>query len=141
MLSSTEANSTKERASSSREDEAKRKSILIYSPDLNFCFSLSMLFQDRYTVSTTTNLSMLETFVANYAVDLIIIDAVPSSRIIERLDALRSLRCELPIIMLYVYNAKDVQLDQMIRDHVDSVFYKPFEIEAVSKRIEKLLVQ
>jgi len=141
MLSSTEANSTKERASSSREDEAKRKSILIYSPDLNFCFSLSMLFQDRYTVSTTTNLSMLETFVANYAVDLIIIDAVPSSRIIERLDALRSLRCELPIIMLYVYNAKDVQLDQMIREHVDSVFYKPFEIEAVSKRIEKLLVQ
>ncbi len=139
MRSPTEANSTKEQMSSSKEDDGKRKSILIYSPDLNFCFSLSMLFQDRYTVSTTTNLSMLETFVANYAVDLIIIDAVPSSRIIERLNALRGLRCKLPIIMLYVYNAKDVALDQKIREHVDSVFYKPFEINAVSKRIEELL--
>ncbi len=141
MQSSTEANSIKEHVSSLKEDEGKRKSILIYSPDLNFCFSLSMLFQDRYTVSTTTNLSMLETFVANYAVDLIIIDAVPSSRILERLEALHTLRCQLPIIMLYVYNAKDVQLDQKIREHVDSVFYKPFEIEAVSKRIEQLLVK
>ncbi len=134
-----ETNITKEATPVPREDETKRKSILIYSPDLNFCFSLSMLFQDRYTVSTTTNLSMLETFVANYSVDLIIIDAVPSSRILERLNALRGLRCRLPIIMLYVYNAKDVQLDQKIREHVDSVFYKPFEVEAVSKRIAELL--
>ena len=139
MSSSTEIHSTKERVSTSTEEDGKRKSILIYSPDLNFCFSLSMLFQDRYTVSTTTNLSMLETFVANYAIDLIIIDAVPSSRIIERLNAMRELRCKLPIIMLYVYSAKDLQLDHAIRDHVDSVFYKPFEISAVSKRIEELL--
>jgi DNA-binding response OmpR family regulator len=117
----------------------RKKSILIYSPDLNFCFSLSMLFQDRYTVSTTTNLSMLETFVANYAADLVIIDAIPSTRIIERLDALREPNHRLPIIMLYVYSAKEVQLDQTARQHVDSVFYKPFEINVVSKRIEELL--
>lgn len=117
----------------------RKKSILIYSPDLNFCFSLSMLFQDRYTVSTTTNLSMLETFVANYAADLVIIDAVPSARIIERLDGLRGANQRLPIIMLYVYSAKEVQIDQTARQHVDSVFYKPFEINVVSKRIEELL--
>jgi DNA-binding response OmpR family regulator len=117
----------------------RKKSILIYSPDLNFCFSLSMLFQDRYTVSTTTNLSMLETFVANYAADLVIIDAIPSTRIIERLDALREPNHRLPILMLSVYSAKEVQLDQTARQHVDSVFYKPFEINVVSKRIEELL--
>ena len=38
-----------------------KRTILIYSPDLNFCFSLSMLFQDRYSVVTTTNPGMLET--------------------------------------------------------------------------------
>ena len=122
-------------------EEVPKKSILIYSPDLNFCFSLSMLFQDRYTVSTTTNLSMLETFAANYAADLLIIDAVPSPRIIERLDALREANHCLPIIMLYVYNAKEVQLDRTVRQHVDSVFYKPFEINVVSKRIEELLAR
>ncbi len=120
-------------------DGERKKSILIYSPDLNFCFSLSMLFQDRYNVSTTTNLSMLETFVANYSADLVMIDAVPSARIIERLAGLRESSHQIPVIMLYVYNAKEVQFDQAVRKHVDSVFYKPFEVNAVSKRIEELL--
>jgi len=51
------------------------------------------------------------------------------------------LKKELPIIMLYVYSAKDVNLDHTIREHVDSVFYKPFEILPVSKRIEELLAR
>jgi hypothetical protein len=32
-----------------------------------------------------------------------------------------------------------VALDRTIRTHVDSVFYKPFEISAVSKRIDEIL--
>lgn len=119
-------------------DESK-KTILIYSPDLNFCFSLSMLFQDRYNVITTTNPGMLETFVAHYSADLIIVDAVPSAKMATRLVELRKLNNSLPIIMLYVYNAKEAQLDQQIRSNVDSVFYKPFDLAAVSKRIDELL--
>ena len=65
-------------------DETK-KTILIYSPDLNFCFSLSMLFQDRYNVITTTNPSMLETFVTHSAANLLIMDASPSEKMLERL--------------------------------------------------------
>jgi DNA-binding response OmpR family regulator len=119
----------------------QKKTILLYSPDLNFCFSLSMLFQDRYNVITTTNLGMLDKLVADYSANLILVDAVPSEKLIERLAALRGLNTKLPIILLYVYNAKDVNLDHMIREHVDSVFYKPFEILPVSKRIEELLTK
>jgi len=119
----------------------QKKTILLYSPDLNFCFSLSMLFQDRYNVITTTNLGMLDKLVADYAADLVLVDAVPSEKLIERVTALRGLKKELPIIMLYVYSAKDVNLDRTIRDHVDSVFYKPFEIVPVSRRIEELLAR
>lgn len=121
------------------EEDGAKKTILIYSPDLNFCFSLSMLFQNRYNVSTTTNLGMLETFLANYSADLVMIDAFPSTKIIQTLEGLKELRRYLPIIMLYVYNSKEVAMDQAIRGHVDSVFYKPFDISAVSKRIEELL--
>ena len=119
-------------------DENKR-TILIYSPDLNFCFSLSMLFQDRYNVVTTTNIGILDTSVSNSSADLVIIDAVPSEKMIERLDSMKGANKQLPVIMLYVYNARDVRLDKSIREHVDSVFYKPFEVSAVSKRIEELL--
>jgi DNA-binding response OmpR family regulator len=117
----------------------EKKTILIFSPDLNLCFSLSMLFQDRFHVVTTTNLAMVEPLAGEHAADLLIVDAVPSERLIGKLDALRSAQGRLPVIMLYVYSARDVALDRTIRDHVDSVFYKPVEITAVSRRIEELL--
>ena len=119
-------------------DDTKR-TILIYSPDLNFCFSLSMLFQDRYNVVTTTNPALLETFVVHYSADLVIVDAIPSEKILVRLDHLKEYNRELPIIMLYVYSQKDVRFDQAIRQRVDSVFYKPFDIAAMSKRIQELM--
>jgi DNA-binding NtrC family response regulator len=119
--------------------DRNKKTILIYSPDLNFCFSLSMLFQDRYNVVTTTNPGMLETFVGHYEADLVIVDAVPSEQMIERLGGLKEARKDLPIIMLYVYSPKSVNMDKAIRDRVDSVFYKPFDLGAVSKRIDELL--
>ncbi len=119
--------------------DENKKTILIYSPDLNFCFSLSMLFQDRYNVITTTNLGLLEKFVGTYSADLVMIDAIPSERILGRLEGLRGVKSDLPIIMLYVYDSREVELDMAIRKCVDSVFYKPFEIDSVSERIGSLL--
>lgn len=119
--------------------EQGKKTILLYSPDLNFCFSLSMLFQDRYNVLTTTSLGSLDSLVAEHHPDLVMVDAVPSEHMIARLDSLRTHMRHLTIIVLYVYNSRDVALDREIRGHVDSVFYKPFEISAVSQRISELL--
>jgi hypothetical protein len=116
-----------------------KKTIILYSPDLNFCFSLSMLFQDRFNVITTTNLGMLDRLVADYSADLIVVDAVPSEKLIGRIESLRTLSPRLPIILLYVYNSREVNLDKAIREHVDSVFYKPLEIAPISRRIEELL--
>jgi DNA-binding NtrC family response regulator len=121
------------------EVDDSKKTILIHSPDLNFCFSLSMLFQDRYNVVTTTNPGLLETFVTHYSADLVIVDAVPSEKILGRLDHLKEFNHELPIIMLYVYSPKEVRFDVAIRQRVDSVFYKPFDIAAMSDRIQELM--
>jgi DNA-binding NtrC family response regulator len=119
--------------------EEGKKTILIYSPDLNFCFSLSMLFQDRYNVITTTNIGSLDKFVADYSADLVLIDAVPSEKLLQRVDALKQLKADLPLIMLYVYNGKDVRLDQCLRKQVAAVYYKPFEVAAVSQKIQEIL--
>ena len=119
--------------------DAAKKTILIYSSDLNFCFSLSMLFQDRYNVITTTNAMMLETFVTHYAANLMIVDAAPSSKIIDTLQRVKDFNRQLPVIMLYVYNSKEQALDRTVRNEVDAVFYKPFDLSAMSKRIDELL--
>ncbi len=119
--------------------DAHKKTILIYSPDLNFCFSLSMLFQDKYNVVTTTNAGLLEPFVKHYEADLVIVDAVPTPSIVQKLDSLKTFDEHLPVIILYVYGPRETVIDSDIRSHVDSVFYKPFDIADVAKRIDELL--
>ena len=119
--------------------DRERKSILIFSPDLNLCFSLSILFQDRYHVVTTTNIATFERLATCFGADLAIVDEVPSECILKRLEVLGAGRPKIPVIMLYVYNSRDVVLDRAIRSRVDSVFYKPVEISVVSKRIDEIL--
>lgn len=119
-------------------DETK-KTILIYSPDLNFCFSLSMLFQNRYNVVTMTDAALLERFVENYGAHLVIVDAAPTERMLEMLHKVKAGNPRVPIIMLYVYSPKDAHLDRAARQEVDSVFYKPFDLPAMSKLINQLL--
>lgn len=116
-----------------------RKTILIVSPDPNFCLSLSMLFGDRYRVLTASGLSVLQEEVEERGVDLILVDEGPSRKMVDRIDAFRHLNPALPIIILYVYSPKDVDLDSELRRAADSVFYKPFEITTVSKRVDDLL--
>jgi hypothetical protein len=41
--------------------------------------------------------------------------------------------------MLYVYSPKDMELDSELRHTADAVYYKPFEIGTVSKRVDDLL--
>jgi DNA-binding NtrC family response regulator len=131
--------SDKQRQTPGTQVEEGKRTILIYSPDLNFCFSLSMLFQDRYNVITTTSIGSLDKFVSDYSADLVLIDAVPSEKLLQRIEALKQLKADLPLIMLYVYNGKDVRLDQNLRKQVAAVFYKPFEVAAVSQKIQEIL--
>ena len=119
--------------------EVGKKTILILSLDLNFCFSVFMLFQVRSNVITMSNIGMLHSFVSHYSANLLIIDAAPSEKIIEKVHVLKDLNKRLPIIMLYVYSPKEAQLDNRVRQEIDSVFYKPFDLATVSKRINELL--
>ncbi len=116
-----------------------RKTILIYSPDLNFSFSLSMVFQDRYHVVTTSNSAMIDSFASTYAPDIAIIDAVPSEAIVRQIDLLKKLRPCITVIMTYVYDSRNVKLDSDVRGHVDAILYKPFEAESVLSEVQKLL--
>lgn len=113
--------------------------ILIYSPDMNFCFSLSSFFQDRYDVITTTDPDLLESLAAIRSASLVMIDAEPSRRLIERLRELRRVNDSLPLMMLYVYGPGGGELDRTIRDHVNVVLYKPLNINEISRSIEELI--
>ena len=113
--------------------------ILICSADMNFCFSLSSFFQDCYDVITTTDPELLGLLAAIHSVKLMVIDDQPSRRMIERLREVRRVNSDLPLIMLYVYGPGDSNLDKTIRDHVDTVLYKPVNVTEISRRIGELI--
>jgi DNA-binding NtrC family response regulator len=117
----------------------KKKTILVYSADLNFCFSISMVLQNRYNVITTTNCEQMVRFAEDYSAHLAIVDSSPSDSLLECLRGVKKHNSSLPIILLYVYSAKDSALDNKMRSEVDAVFYKPFDLSAMSKRIAELL--
>jgi len=113
--------------------------ILIYSPDMSFCFSLSTFFQDCYDVITTTDPDLLGLFATIHSVKLMVIDDQPSGRMIDRLRDVRRVNNTLPLIMLYVYGPGDADLDKTVREHVDTVLYKPVNIIEISRRIGELI--
>ena len=117
----------------------ERRTIMIFSADVNLCFSLSLLFQDRYRVVTTTNLSAIEELAAGAGANLAIVDESPSECLLKRLENLRDGSAIIPVIMLYVYNARDVTLDREFRSRAASVYYKPVEVSVLSRRIDELL--
>jgi hypothetical protein len=42
-------------------------------------------------------------------------------------------------MILYVYGPRGDELDKAVRHHVDAVFYKPFSVHEMTKRIEDLI--
>jgi len=119
--------------------EERKKTILLYSPDLNFCFSLSTVFQDRYNVITTTDPDFLDSFTTHYTADLVVVDSDPSNKMITRFQTIKERNESTPILVLYVYSPKGVEMDRAIRQHVDAVLYKPFDVDAITERIQQLL--
>ena len=117
----------------------EKKRIFIYSPDLNFCFSLSMLFQDRYSVVTTTNHAMIESCDGTHAPHLVIVDAVPSESLLEKIAGLKKRQPTIPVISLYVYSDRAKELEQRLRNQVDALYYKPIDVNDLSSRIAELL--
>jgi len=116
-----------------------RRTVLIYSPDLKFSFSLSLALQERYRVVTTSNTAMLESLVCTSSADIVIVDAIPSGELACLIDALKALRAGIPVLLTYVYDARNVIHDRSIRQHVQAVLYKPFEVDSILSEVELLL--
>ncbi len=124
-----------------KNEESKVKTIVIFSRALDFCYSLLMLFQDRFQVTMTTDEELLDNLVCRTHVDLVIVDASPSHRMQEYIRLIKRVRPNLPIILLYVYRSENQRLEQIIKEYVDAVFYKPIDIAEVTKRVNELVTK
>lgn len=115
------------------------KNIVFYSQDFSLCFSLLMFLQDRYHVTTTTDIKTLKALIENSDFDLLLLDAEPSEEIAQ-LCAIVNRLFKKPVIITYVYTEKLTLIDEKIRQHVSSIFYKPFDLYEINTRLTEILV-
>ncbi len=104
------------------------------------CYSLLMYLQDRYKVSTTTDLKVLKAMVNSSEFDLIILDTEPSMEIELFCKETKS-AANTPVILTYVYKKQIDEQENSIRKYVSSIFYKPFDLNEVSTKLSSLTVQ
>lgn len=99
-----------------------------------------MYLQDKFEVTTTTNLEIIRALTANSAFDVILMDSEPSKDIEDLCKSLKEKNENLPVILTYVYQTQIKERDTKIRKYVNSIFYKPFDLNEVSTKLTALAV-
>lgn len=116
------------------------KRVVIYSPDFSLCYSLMMYLQTYYRVIATTDLEIVSGLICNQTADLVIIDAEPDTELINKCEKFKKCRPEIPLVLTYVYTNKSKESETHIKNIVDEIFYKPFDLNELSARIPELLL-
>ena len=120
-------------------EERNITTILLYSPDMDFCTSLRMLLQDKYNVLTTTDPSMLVTMVRTYRPGLVIADTMPTERMKQRFVTMQREIPGLRIMLFYVSRFEDRKTVEYLQKSLDAVFSKPLDLTEVTRSIHELV--
>jgi DNA-binding NtrC family response regulator len=117
------------------------KKIVFYSPDFTMCTNLLLFLQQDYLVTTTTDVDILMNIMDISDVDLLLIDSEPNALLEEFLQDLRGKRPSLPIILTYVFKQAIQGAEENLRKYVNSIFYKPYDLNEVTKQLITLTLK
>jgi DNA-binding response OmpR family regulator len=115
------------------------KNAIFYSPDLNLCVSLLLYFQDKYKVTTTTDLEVLNLLSINPTFDIIIIDADPNKQILNLCHTIKEENKKSSLILTYVFKNQIKDTEKSLRLYADAIFYKPVDLEEVTKNLNLIV--
>lgn len=98
-----------------------------------------MYLQTYYKVIATTDLEIVSGLICSNAADLVIIDAEPEAELLKKCETFKKCKSDIPLILTYVYTNKSKDSDKLIKQIVDEVFYKPFDLNEITSKIPVLL--
>ncbi|MGD1046500.1 MAG: hypothetical protein ABR936_14420 [Bacteroidota bacterium] len=117
-----------------------RKHVLVFSPDADLARFLLLNLEDKFQIVREHRLEHFEQAVKEILPDLILIDLFTfSTDIIKQLDIVRRMASMVPIIALRAYMSLTPEMNKLIDDLTDAVFYKPVDVELITQAIEDLL--
>lgn len=115
------------------------KNVVIYSPDFSLCYSLLMYLQTQYKVVATTNMEVVSSLVCSGSADLVIMDTEPDVDLLSKCEQFKKCKSQVPLILTYVFNNRIKESEEKIKQFVNEIFYKPFDLNEISARIPTLL--
>lgn len=116
----------------------KKKTIVMYSPDVDLCMSLTLYFQDKYVIVTTTDGNTLPGLVETYHPSLVIADALPTSWILQLFDTWKQMHPGIRVMLFRVWRYDDRKREAAIHKSIDYVVYKPIDIDFVAHIVSGL---
>lgn len=94
-----------------------------------------MYLQDKYKVSVTNDVSAVKSLID---CDAVILDMEPSDKTKNLLEEIKKITPAMKIILTYVFKPQSKEAESSIRHFVDSIFYKPFDLNEVSSKLSTL---
>ena len=113
------------------------KSIVLYGSDRDLCNSLQLLFQDDYRIFTAEDFNAVAPVVDDIAPALLIADVLPTERVGGLFAQLKQRHPELNIVLFFAPRYHGTPLPESIRKNVDSILYKPVDLETVTTRVRE----
>jgi len=121
-------------------DFMAKKKLLILDKDKDICRGLEEYLKDDYDIFQCSNAENIINTIHENNIDLIITDIdLPNGYIYKFLDDLKSSALKIPVILMYVYFDCTQRMEDIIRNLVDAIFLKPFDLQELKKRIDLLL--
>ena len=115
------------------------ETIVLFSPDMDFCMSLRLLYQEKYEIVTTTDPEMILDLVASFHPDLVILDAFPTNPMRRRFKEIKKEYPAAQIMVFYASQFNDRGVREVLRTSVDAAFSKPIDLNEVTERIYGLI--
>lgn len=117
------------------------KKVLFYSPDFSLCYSLLVYLQDRYNVTSSTDLNVLKSLSQNSYFDLLVIDSEPDTKVEQLCSEIKNSNPDLKIILTYVYDKKMNLAENRLKKIITGVLYKPFDLTEFAKFLPSIIAE
>ena len=98
-----------------------------------------MYLQDKYNVTSSTDLNILKSLSQNGDFDLLVIDSEPDSRVEQLCSEIRKANPKLKIILTYVYDKKMNLAESRVKKIITGVLYKPYDLTEFTKFLPSII--
>lgn len=138
-MNDTSALSKKESIADEKTSLNANNTVLLFSPDLDLCTSLTLLLQNRFRIVTTTQFEFVHKIVDTLKPHILIADLTPSEKLVDSISRLKTDVPSLKIILFLDSWINYKKIESSLMKIADAIFYQPIDLIEINKKLDLLI--